>query len=81
MMPPGKDQHSVPQMMIRRFAGVDGKLVELVKPKLQIGTRQLRTKRDSLRQKRLPRSSIGFGRSPIYANRADLSYHLPITGR
>ncbi len=32
--------HTVPQMMIRRFAGSDGKLVELVKPELSLGTRR-----------------------------------------
>ena len=37
---PGRRQHYVPQMMIQRFAGSDGKLVELVKPEMRIGTRR-----------------------------------------
>ena len=32
--------HLVPQMMIRRFAGADGKLLELIKPQLNIATRR-----------------------------------------
>ncbi len=36
----GKRQHIVPQQMIRRFAGEDGKLVEMVKPEFQVGTRR-----------------------------------------
>src|SRR6185295_5165693 len=36
----GKRQHVVPQQMIRRFAGDDGKLVELLKPELRIGMRR-----------------------------------------
>ena len=39
-MPTGSDQHFVPQMMIRRFAGSDGMLTELYKPTLSIGTRR-----------------------------------------
>lgn len=35
-MASGKHQHIVPQQMIKRFAGTDGKLVELYKPKLTI---------------------------------------------
>jgi hypothetical protein len=51
-------------MMIRRFAGVDGKLVELVKPKLEIGTRR-----------RAP-SKILYGEN-IYRNQAlDLDENL-----
>ncbi len=33
-------QHLIPQMMIRRFAGPDGKLSELHKPTLTLGTRR-----------------------------------------
>jgi hypothetical protein len=36
----GPRQHIVPQQMIRRFAGPDGKLIELFKPELRIGTRR-----------------------------------------
>jgi hypothetical protein len=36
----GKRQHIVPQQMIRNFAGDDGKLVELIKPTLEIATRR-----------------------------------------
>ena len=36
----GKNQHVVPQQMIRSFAGRDGRLVELIKPALKIGTRR-----------------------------------------
>lgn len=36
----GRKQHLIPQMMIKRFAGTDGKLVELCKPELKIGTRR-----------------------------------------
>ncbi|MGD0140831.1 MAG: DUF4238 domain-containing protein [Tepidisphaeraceae bacterium] len=36
----GKHQHIVPQQMIRNFAGPDRKLVEMVKPGFQIGTRR-----------------------------------------
>lgn len=39
-MPTGSRQHLVPQMMIRRFAGDDGKLAELHKPTLTLGTRR-----------------------------------------
>jgi len=39
-MSTAKQNHTVPQMMIRRFAGDDGKLVELYKPTLAIGTRR-----------------------------------------
>jgi len=39
-MSTGKQNHIVPRMMIRRFAGDDGKLVELYKPTLAIGTRR-----------------------------------------
>lgn len=39
-MSTGKHRHVVPQMMIRQFAGDDGKLVELHKPTLTIGTRR-----------------------------------------
>ncbi len=39
-MPVGSRRHLVPQMMIRRFAGEDGKLSELYKPKLVMGTRR-----------------------------------------
>ena len=35
-----QSDHFVPQMMIKRFAGPDGKLIELCKPDLQIGTRR-----------------------------------------
>ena len=35
-MPTGKRQHIVPQMMIRRFAGDDGKLTELHMPSFTI---------------------------------------------
>lgn len=37
-MSSGKRDHIIPQMMIRRFTGDDGKLIELVKPNLKIGT-------------------------------------------
>lgn len=36
----GKRRHIVPQLMIRRFAGPDGKLIELHKPTLRLGTRR-----------------------------------------
>ena len=36
----GRRQHIVPQQMIRNFAGDDGKLVEMVKPEFDIGTRR-----------------------------------------
>lgn len=36
----GRRQHIIPQQMIRRFAGVDGKLTELIKAGLKIGTRR-----------------------------------------
>lgn len=36
----GRRQHYIPQMMIQRFAGSDGKLVEMVKPEMRIGTRR-----------------------------------------
>lgn len=39
-MATGKHQHFVPQMMIREFAGDDGKLAELFKPKLTLGTKR-----------------------------------------
>lgn len=39
-MPAGKAQHIVPQMMIRRFAAMDGTLIELHKPTLAVGTRR-----------------------------------------
>src|SRR5438874_9257770 len=39
-MSTGRDQHLVPQMMIKRFAGDDGKLSELYKPTLAIGSRR-----------------------------------------
>ena len=38
--PTGKDQHIVPQQMIRNFAGDDGKLIEMLKPELVIATRR-----------------------------------------
>lgn len=38
------DDHIVPQQMIARFAGEDGTLFELVKPKLVIGTKSKRPK-------------------------------------
>jgi hypothetical protein len=37
---PSRHQHIVPQQMIRKFAGSDGKLVEMMKPGFQIGTRR-----------------------------------------
>ena len=37
--PVGPRQHIVPQMMIRRFAGSDGRLWEMRKPNLAIGSR------------------------------------------
>lgn len=43
-MPTGHRQHIVPQMMIRRFAGDDGALVELHKPTLRIGTKRRQPK-------------------------------------
>lgn len=39
-MSSGADQHIVPRQMIKRFAGADGKLIELFKPTLTIGTRR-----------------------------------------
>lgn len=39
-MPAGRRQHVVPQMMIRKFAAEDGKVLELCKPSLRIGTRR-----------------------------------------
>lgn len=39
-MPAGRRQHIVPQMMIRRFASDDGRLIELHKPMLTIATRR-----------------------------------------
>ncbi len=39
-MSTGERQHLVPQMMIRRFAGDDGKLTELYMPSLAIGSRR-----------------------------------------
>ena len=39
-MPTGRNQHLVPQMMIKRFAGNDGKLTELIKPDLAFGFRR-----------------------------------------
>lgn len=39
-MTSGRRQHIVPQMMIRRFAADDGKLIELLKPSLRIATRR-----------------------------------------
>lgn len=39
-MPAGIRQHLVPQMMIRKFTGEDGKVIELYKPSLRIGTRR-----------------------------------------
>ncbi|MBN1125502.1 MAG: DUF4238 domain-containing protein [Sedimentisphaerales bacterium] len=39
-MPTGRRQHLVPQMMIRKFVGEDGKVVELHKPTMRIGTRR-----------------------------------------
>lgn len=36
----GRTQHYVPQMMIRRFAGDDSKLTELIKPQLSFGSRR-----------------------------------------
>jgi hypothetical protein len=39
-MPTGRDQHVVPQMMIKRFAGQDQKLTELIKPELSLGSRR-----------------------------------------
>jgi hypothetical protein len=39
-MPTGRNDHLVPQMMIRRFAGDDGKLAELYKPTLTLATRR-----------------------------------------
>lgn len=38
-MPAGRRQHIIPQMMIRRFASDDGRLIELHKPTLTIATR------------------------------------------
>jgi hypothetical protein len=37
-MPTGRHQHVVPQMMIKRFAGEDHKLTELIKPELSFGS-------------------------------------------
>lgn len=39
-MPAGRRQHLIPQMMIRKFTGEDGKVLELHKPSLRIGTRR-----------------------------------------
>jgi uncharacterized protein DUF4238 len=39
-MPTGSKQHFVPQMMIKRFVGDDGKLSELCKPTLTFGSRR-----------------------------------------
>lgn len=39
-MPAGRRHHIVPQMMIRRFTGDDGRVVELYKPTCQIVTRR-----------------------------------------
>jgi len=39
-MPAGQRQHLTPQMMIRKFTGEDGKVLELHKPSLRIGTRR-----------------------------------------
>ena len=39
-MATGPDQHLVPQMMINRFSGDDGKLTELIKPGLVFGSRR-----------------------------------------
>jgi len=39
-MTSGKRQHLVPQQMIRRFSGTDGKLVEFHKESLRIGSRR-----------------------------------------
>jgi hypothetical protein len=39
-MTSGKRQHLVPQQMIKRFCGTDGKLVELHKESLRIGSRR-----------------------------------------
>lgn len=39
-MPAGQRQHLIPQMMIRKFTGEDGKVLELCKPNLRICTRR-----------------------------------------
>ncbi len=39
-MPTGHNQHQVPQMMIKRFAGEDRKLTELIKPDLSFSSRR-----------------------------------------
>lgn len=39
-MPAGSRQHIVPQMMIRRFTGEDGRVIELYKPTRKIATRR-----------------------------------------
>jgi len=39
-MPSGRRHHIVPQQMIKRFTGNDGKVAELYKPTLAIGTRR-----------------------------------------
>src|SRR4051812_8565459 len=39
-MPTGRDQHLVPKMMIKRFSGDDGKVMELIKPSLALGSRR-----------------------------------------
>jgi hypothetical protein len=38
-MSTGRNQHQVPQMMIKRFASAGGTLTELIKPNLEIGSR------------------------------------------
>src|SRR5437763_7343525 len=44
LMPTGRKQHQVPQMMIKRFASAGGTLTELIKPNLTIGSRGRRPK-------------------------------------
>src|SRR5947208_1598081 len=58
------DQHRVPQMMARRFAGDDGKLAELYKPSLALSTR------------RKPPKGILFGEDVYKDQVADLDDEL-----
>jgi hypothetical protein len=63
-MPTGHDQHLVPQMMIKSFAGDDRKLTELIKPELAFGSRR-----------RSPKGIL-FGKDFYRDHQADLDEEL-----
>jgi len=63
-MATARDQHLVPQMMIKRFAGNDGRLAELIKPNLAFGT-----------QRRAPKGIL-FGKNFYRDRNSDLDDEL-----